>query len=126
MEPIASTPASDPHRHDDGQILRRRAFGRGSDHRGIELSAQSKHDFFVVDRTEHVEEIARIEADRHLVTVVFHGNLVETRKFVAAIGLGNLIAVETPDALLLCSRERAQDVGKVVHYLQKKKLKRLL
>ena len=55
-----------------------------------------------------------------------HGNLVETRKFVAAIGLGNLIAVETPDALLLCSRERAQDVGKVVHYLQKKKLKRLL
>jgi mannose-1-phosphate guanylyltransferase len=55
-----------------------------------------------------------------------HGNLVESRKFAAAIGVGNLIAVETPDALLLCSRERAQDVGKVVHYLEKKGLKRLL
>ncbi len=54
------------------------------------------------------------------------GNLVETRKFAAAIGLQGLIAVETPDALLLCSRERAQDVGKVVQYLVKKKLKRLL
>jgi len=55
-----------------------------------------------------------------------HGNLVETRKFVAAIGVEGLIIVETPDALLVCSRERAQDVGKVVHYLEKKKLKRLL
>ncbi|MGH9788168.1 MAG: mannose-1-phosphate guanylyltransferase [Candidatus Acidiferrales bacterium] len=55
-----------------------------------------------------------------------HGNLAKTGKFVAAIGVGNLIAVETPDGLLLCSRERAQDVGKVVHYLEKKKLKRLL
>ena len=54
------------------------------------------------------------------------GNLVETRKFAAAIGVVNLIAVETPDALLVCSRERAQDVGKVVHYLEKKGLRRLL
>ncbi|HEX9765089.1 MAG TPA: hypothetical protein VGA39_07375, partial [Candidatus Acidoferrales bacterium] len=54
------------------------------------------------------------------------GNLVETRKFATAIGVEGLIVVETPDALLICSRERAQDVGKVVHYLEKKKLKRLL
>jgi len=55
------------------------------------------------------------------------GNLVETRgKFAAAIGVEGLIVVETPDALLICSRERAQDVGKVVQYLEKKKLKRLL
>ncbi|MGH9777948.1 MAG: mannose-1-phosphate guanylyltransferase [Candidatus Acidiferrales bacterium] len=55
-----------------------------------------------------------------------HGNLVETRKFAAAIGVEGIIIVETPDALLVCSRARAQDVGKVVHYLDKKGLKRLL
>lgn len=55
------------------------------------------------------------------------GNLVETGgKFTAAVGVEGLIIVETPDALLVCSRNRAQDVGKVVHYLEKKKLKRLL
>ncbi len=56
-----------------------------------------------------------------------HGTLVEAEgKFVVAIGLDNLIVVETPDAVLLCSRGRAQDVGKVVHHLEKKKLHRLL
>ncbi|MCI0404323.1 MAG: NTP transferase domain-containing protein [Acidobacteria bacterium] len=55
------------------------------------------------------------------------GNLIESRgKFAAAVGVEDLIVVETSDALLVCSRERAQDVGKVVHYLEKKKLKRLL
>jgi mannose-1-phosphate guanylyltransferase len=54
------------------------------------------------------------------------GNLVEARKFTAALGLDHVIAVDTPDALLLCARERAQDVGKVVHYLEEKGLRRLL
>ncbi len=55
------------------------------------------------------------------------GSLVEVKsKFVAALGVDDLIVVETPDALLLCSRRSAQDVGKVVHYLEKKKLRRLL
>jgi len=55
------------------------------------------------------------------------GNLVEVKnRFVAALGVEDLIVVETPDALLLCSRQSAQDVGKVVHYLEKKKLHRLL
>ena len=55
------------------------------------------------------------------------GNLVEARgKFVAAIGVDNLVVVDTPDALLLCRRDRAQDVGKVVQYLRKQKRHRLL
>jgi mannose-1-phosphate guanylyltransferase len=48
------------------------------------------------------------------------------RKFVAAIGVRNLILVETDDALLLCSRERSQDVGKIVKWLEEKRLHRLL
>ena len=38
----------------------------------------------------------------------------------------NLVVVETKDALLVCPRDRAQDVGKVVKWLEEKRLKRLL
>ena len=47
-------------------------------------------------------------------------------KFVAAIGVKDLIVVETPDALLVCPRERAQDVGKIVKWLEEEKLMKLL
>ncbi len=47
-------------------------------------------------------------------------------KFIAAIGVHNLVVVETPDALLICPRERAQDVSKLVKVLEEKKLKKLL
>ena len=47
-------------------------------------------------------------------------------KFVAAIGVRDLVAVETPDALLLCPRERAQDVAKIVKALEERKQKKLL
>jgi hypothetical protein len=38
----------------------------------------------------------------------------------------NLIVVETADALLVCPRERAQDVGKFVRWLEEEKFTRLL
>jgi mannose-1-phosphate guanylyltransferase len=47
-------------------------------------------------------------------------------KFVAAIGVRDLVVVETPDALLICPRDRAQDVSKIVKELEEKKLKKLL
>ena len=46
-------------------------------------------------------------------------------KFVAAVGVTDLVVVETPDALLITTRHHAQDVGKVVKYLDEKKLDRL-
>jgi mannose-1-phosphate guanylyltransferase len=48
------------------------------------------------------------------------------KKFVAAIGVHDLVVVETPDALLLCPRDRAQDVGKIVKALEERKLRELL
>ncbi|HEV2614985.1 MAG TPA: mannose-1-phosphate guanylyltransferase [Candidatus Acidoferrales bacterium] len=48
------------------------------------------------------------------------------RKFVAAIGVRNLMIIETDDALLICPRERAQDVGKVVKWLEEKRRRDLL
>ena len=46
-------------------------------------------------------------------------------KFVAAVGVDDLVVVDTGDALLITTRDRAQDVGKVVKYLDEKKLKGL-
>src|SRR5450432_82852 len=43
-------------------------------------------------------------------------------KFVAAVGVSGLVVVETPDALLITTLEHAQDVGKIVKYLDEKKL----
>jgi mannose-1-phosphate guanylyltransferase len=47
-------------------------------------------------------------------------------KFVAAVGVSNLVVVETEDALLITTRQHAQDVGKVVKYLDEKNLYRLV
>src|SRR5712692_11348364 len=48
------------------------------------------------------------------------------KKFVAAIGVRDLVVVETPDALLLCPRDRAQDVAKVVRWLEQRRQNGLL
>ena len=47
-------------------------------------------------------------------------------KFIAAIGVNGLVVVETPDALLICPRDRAQDVAKLVKHLESQKHKDLL
>jgi mannose-1-phosphate guanylyltransferase len=54
------------------------------------------------------------------------GNYVHAPgKFVATVGVNDLVVVDTPDALLITTRQNAQDVGKVVKYLDGKKLHRL-
>ena len=56
-----------------------------------------------------------------------NGNYIHApHKFVAAVGVKNLVIVETEDALLVTTRERAQDVGKVVQYLDEKKMSKLV
>jgi len=47
-------------------------------------------------------------------------------KFVAAMGVKDLVVVETPDALLICPRDRAQDVAKIVKWLEQNRRKDLL
>ena len=48
------------------------------------------------------------------------------KKFVAAIGMKDVVLVETSDAILLCSRERSQDVGKIVKWIEEQKKTELL
>ena len=52
--------------------------------------------------------------------------LYSPEKFVAAIGVRDLVVVETSDALLIVPHDRAQDVGKVVKWLEENRSKKLL
>ncbi len=47
-------------------------------------------------------------------------------KFVALVGVSNLVIVETEDALLITTLDQSQDVGKVVKHLDEKKLHKLV
>jgi len=69
----------------------------------------------------------RVEADAHGNSVEGESILVDTsgslilgtRRLIAAIGLDDMIIVDTEDALLVCPRSRAQDVRKVVDALRR-------
>jgi mannose-1-phosphate guanylyltransferase len=67
-----------------------------------------------------------ISAGPHFTLDAANNFLWSPKKFIAAIGVNNLVVVETPDALLICPRDRAQDVGKIVKYLEARKLDSLL
>jgi mannose-1-phosphate guanylyltransferase len=47
-------------------------------------------------------------------------------KFVALVGVSNLVIVDSGDALLITTLDQSQDVGKVVKHLDEKKLKKLV
>jgi mannose-1-phosphate guanylyltransferase len=64
-------------------------------------------------------------SDRFLLNA--RGNYIHAPgKFVAVVGVSDLVVVETPDALLITTRQHAQDVGKVVKHLDEKKLYKLV
>ena len=54
------------------------------------------------------------------------GNFVHSKKFVAVVGVHDLVVVETEDALLITTRDKAQDVGKVVKHLDEQNLSNLV
>lgn len=47
-------------------------------------------------------------------------------KFVAVVGVSNLVIVDTGDALLVTTLDQSQDVGKVVKHLDEKKMHKLV
>jgi mannose-1-phosphate guanylyltransferase len=47
--------------------------------------------------------------------LVPHGN-----RLIAALGVHDLIVVDTPDAVMVCPRDRAQDVKKLVDDLRER------
>ncbi len=55
-------------------------------------------------------------ADR--ITMDTHDTLVVSDKLVVTIGVDNLVVIETPDAILVCHKDRTQDVKEVVNQLR--------
>ena len=67
---------------------------------------------------------------------IFRGNYIDIgskntsvwagRRLLATLGLDNIIIVDTPDATLVCSKDKTQELRKVVKILKEKKLYRLI
>ena len=54
-------------------------------------------------------------------TTVYSSN-----KLIATVGVNNLVIVETSDAIMICDKDKAQDVKKIVEELQVKGREELL
>ena len=89
-----------------------------------DLGSWSAHFDHRIAQGKHKNNVA--EAD-HVFTLDANGNYVYAPgKFVAMVGVEGLVVVDAGDALLITTRERAQDVGKVTKYLDEKKMKKLV
>lgn len=89
-----------------------------------DLGSWSAHFEHRIAQGKHKNNVA--EAD-HVFTLDANGNYVYAPgKFVAMVGVEGLVVVDAGDALLITTRERAQDVGKVTKYLDEKKMKKLV
>jgi len=56
-----------------------------------------------------------------------HGCVVDSpARLIALLGVDDLVVVDSPDAVLVCRKDRAQDVRVVVDELRRRGLKRYL
>ncbi|HLJ29965.1 MAG TPA: mannose-1-phosphate guanylyltransferase [Candidatus Angelobacter sp.] len=63
-----------------------------------------------------------VEGKDHFALHASGNYIYAPEKFVAAVGVHDLVVVETDDAILVTTREHSQDVGKIVKYLNEKKM----
>jgi mannose-1-phosphate guanylyltransferase len=84
-------------------------------------SWDERHKLVETDNDDNVFEAKRV------LTIDARGNFVSAPgKLVAMVGVDNLVVVETDDAILICKRDRSQDVAKVVKQLEEENAKRYL
>jgi mannose-1-phosphate guanylyltransferase len=57
------------------------------------------------------------ETEGHLAIDAANNYIFSPKKFVALVGVENLVIVDTEDALLIAHRDHSQDVGKIVKEL---------
>jgi mannose-1-phosphate guanylyltransferase len=78
-------------------------------------------------RSRHGGKDGNLISAQGTFTLNASGNYVHAPgKFVAVVGVRDIVVVETDDALLVTTRENSQDVGKIVKHLDEKKLKKLV
>ncbi|MDE7158981.1 MAG: mannose-1-phosphate guanylyltransferase, partial [Clostridiales bacterium] len=73
-----------------------------------------------------VDEAGNIRIGETIAFDTKNSTLYSSGKLVATIGVDNLIVVETPDAVLVCTKDKAQDVKKIVDELKRKGKEELL
>jgi mannose-1-phosphate guanylyltransferase len=77
--------------------------------------------------SRHAGKDGNLISAQGIFTLNASGNYVHAPgKFVAVVGVSDIVVVETDDALLVTTRENSQDVGKIVKHLDEKKLKKLI
>ena len=113
----------------DYAVLERAAAGSGAGVRGIAApdfgwndvgSWNAVYELLRRDKQGNAMELESIALDSH-------NNFVDARgKVVALVGVRDLIVVDTPDALLVADRSRAQQVGEIVKVLEKRERHDLL
>lgn len=81
-------------------------------------SWSSLYDLGVPDKEGNVAAGNAAETDQVVFQDTTNTYVYSTRSLVSTIGLDNMIIVETPDALLVSDKNRAQDVSKVVQRLK--------
>ncbi|MEI6690184.1 MAG: sugar phosphate nucleotidyltransferase [bacterium] len=80
-----------------------------------------------VAKDEAGNALVEREAGADWVRIDTHDSLVSVgRKFVATIGVSDLMIIDTPDALLITKKNRAQEVKKIIEELKIKGYKELL
>lgn len=74
-----------------------------------------------------IHEINRADTDNNVVLNAEHlgidtqGMLIQGNgRFIATIGLEDLVIIDTEDALLVCARDRVQDIKQIVTWLEKR------
>jgi mannose-1-phosphate guanylyltransferase len=69
--------------------------------------------------TPHTDDNGNVAFGAEHVAVDTRGTLVQGRgRLIATIGLDDIVIVDTDDALLVCAKDRAQDVKEIVNWLK--------
>lgn len=70
---------------------------------------------------------AVVDSGQNFLGVDAKNNLIETnRKLIAMIGVSDLVVIDTEDAILICSKDKTQDVKKVIEKLKELKKEKYL
>lgn len=72
------------------------------------------------------DENGNVVRGEHIFVDCKENIVIGDRKLIAGVGVENLIIVDTEDALLVCRKDRAQDVKEIVAVLEKTERKHLL
>jgi mannose-1-phosphate guanylyltransferase len=79
-----------------------------------------------IDEIWKPDESQNRSQDCVLVSLASKGNTVMSKKLVTLLGVENLIVVETDDALMICSKDRAQEIKSLVAEMERRNLKEYL